>query len=754
MDTPPTPTGKYPFVGFTLAAFVGVLLADYLTPTFRVALLTFLTAFLVWGIVRRTAVLLLLLAATFFLMHGLQFDRNSARQLKTDLGAREMTVAGSGVVDSVPNVITSSNEKVRCEFQLADATLSNGSQNLALLVNWPDATPEIGDRLEFEGTLSNIAPPRNPGEFDYAVWLARQQIFSQVNVAYAKDAHLFSVGSEWNLRRMANRIKLKLADIITRDLTASPVEAGVISAMMLGAKDDTPDSTLELFMRTGTFHLFSVSGLHVTMLAAITLFSLTTLRVPRRCALFLTIPAVFAYALITGWSPSSVRAAIMTSIFVIATLADRPSLSINTLALACFFILIANTNQLFGAGFQLSFSVVAVIILCSGPLSRRLQKLCEPDPFLPKKLLTPSQKSRWLLGNKASQTLAVTLTAWVGSLPMTAWYFSLLSPAAVIANLLVIPVAFGILALAVLSVLSSIASSALVVAFNNANWALVKCLLATLAAVNWLPGSSVYVGPHWWQRPSQQRLTVFDLGCGGAIAIETSHSCWLVDCGSDSDYRRVVRHYLQQRGINRVDGIFLTHGDGTHVGGIGQFRMDFPEALVYMPQAGRKSLVFRRLIDPKTVRWIASRTSFELDRNARIDVLWPPPVVDSGRADDHALLLKLTLENQRFLLAGDTGFTAEMELMSRAAETLRSDWLVLGRDRDDPGGARGFFQKVGAATVLTTAKNFPSPERVPLSWIEICRKLHMKLVRFDESGAVQVDVDSDVTRMKTFAGER
>ena len=746
--------GKYPFVGFTLAAFVGVLLADYLTPTFRVALLTFLAAFVVWGIVRKTATLLILLAATFFLMHALQFDRNPARQLKTDLGAREMTVAGSGVVDSVPSVITSSNGKVRCEFELRNAVISNGAHNLSVLINWPDATPQIGDRLEFEGTLSNIAAPRNPGEFDYAAWLARRQIFSQVNVAYAKDAHVFSVGSEWNLRRLANRIKLKLANIITRDLTASPVEAGVISAMMLGTKDDTPDSTLELFMRTGTFHLFSVSGLHVTMLAAITLFFLTTLRVPRRSALFLTIPAVFAYALITGWSPSSVRAAIMTSIFVIATLADRPSLSINTLALACFFILIGNTNQLFAAGFQLSFSVVAVIILCSSPLSQHLQKLCEPDPFLPKKLLTPFQRSRWLLGNSASRKMALTLTAWAGSLPMTAWYFSLLSPAAVIANLLVIPVAFGILGLAVLSVLSSIVSSTLLVAFNNANWVLVKSLLAILAAVNSLPCSSMFVGSHWWQRPSQQRITVFDLGCGGATAIETSGHCWLVDCGSDSDYRRVVRHYLQQRGINRVDGIFLTHGDGTHVGGIGQFRMDFPEAAVYVPEAGRKSLVFRRLIDPKTVHWISSGTSFELDRNARIDVLWPPPVVDSGRADDHAFLLKLTLENQRFLLAGDTGFTAEMELMTHSAKALRSDWLVLGRDRDDPGGARGFFQKVGAKTVLTTGKNFPSPERVPVSWIEICRKLHMKLVRFDESGAVQVDVDNGLTRMKTFADQR
>ncbi|MEO7932926.1 MAG: ComEC/Rec2 family competence protein [Chthoniobacterales bacterium] len=749
-------TGKYPFVGLTFAAMAGILLADHWPASLGSSMAITAIALGIWRLYRRTPTLLVLVVAIFHLLHSLQFDHNASRMLAAQLGGTETTIHGSGIVDSVPNEIASSTGKLRSNFQVTHAQLTFDDTHrvgsLSLLVNWPDAKPKLGDRIEFEGNLRNVAAPRNPGEFDYRAWLARQNIFSQITVPFAKKAHIVTVGSNSNLRRWANETKLTLARIITTDLTSSPVEASVISAMMLGTKDDTPDSTLELFMKTGTFHLFSVSGLHVTMLAAITFGIFTIVRIPRRTALLLTIPSVFIYALITGWSPSSVRAAMMTSAFVVATLLDRSSLSINTLAVACFLILIANTNQLFSAGFQLSFTVVGAIILLSGTITRWLQTFTQPDPFLPKKLLTPFQKSRWLVTNKIAGNLGLTLSAWAGSLPLTAVYFNLLSPVALVANLCIVPLAFLILTLGILSLMSSLVSSWLVVAFNNTSWAFVKVLLLVLGAFAAIPGSSAFVGSHWWQRPSQQRVTFFDLGSGGATAIETSNSCWLVDCGSDTDYRRVVRHYLQQRGINRVDGILLTHGDGSHIGGITQFLIDFPKAAVYVPEAGRKSIVFRRLVNKDTAHWITAGANFSVDDHVSIDVLWPPSTVDSGRADDHCMVLKLSINNQMFLLTGDSGLTTEMNLLANESpDFLRADWLVMGRDRNDVGGSKTFFQRVGARSVLTTGTNFPPAEKVPASWVKNCRELGLNFLRFDETGAVQIDLQEKKVDVKTFA---
>ena len=755
MESAPFRSGKYPFVGLSLAAIAGIWLADFHPLPWLVSASITAGSFLAWAIFRKTSTLLILVASTFFLLHAKQFDRNPARQLAQHLGNDEITITGSGVVNSVPAETISSNGKARSQFQIKNARLDLNeialTSPLSVLVNWPNTQPKIGDRIQFEGNLKNLTKPRNPGEFDYAGWLARQQIFSQVSVPVAKNAHLVETDSHWNARRLANETKLALANIITRDITQSPIEAGIISAMMLGAKDDTPDATLELFMKTGTFHLFSVSGLHVTMLAAITLFIFITLRIPRRIALLLTIPAVFVYAFITGWSPSSVRAAMMTSAFVLATLLDRPSLSINTLAVSCFIILLTNTNQLFAASFQLSFTVVAAIILTSGPITHWLQNFTHPDPFIPKKLLSPWQKSRWLLANKAGGSIGLTLSAWIGSLPLTAYYFNIFSPVALVANLLIIPLAFAILTLGVLSVCSALFSSWLVIVFNNASWGLVKVMLAMLGFFTSIPGSSLFVGPHWWQMPDQQRVTFFDLGSGGAKVIETSSSCWLVDCGSDADYRRVVRQYLQKRGINRVDGIFLTHGDSSHIGGIRQFRSDFPQAQVYLPEAGKKSLAFRRLVDPNTVQWISRSANFRIDEGAHIEVLWPPPKIDSGRDDDHSLVLNITLNRQKFLLIGDSGFNTEIELTSNPNSTLKADWLVMGRNRNDPGASQSFLQAVGAKSLLNTAANFPSSEKIPPSLVQDCQKLNINLLRFDETGAVQILLQNGKTEVLTFA---
>ncbi len=755
MESEVAPSGKYPFAGLALAAIAGILLSDYIQPAPTVSGVVAGLALVLWLFVRKTFPLLVFVSATFFLVHGLQFDRNPGRELAQLVTERGLTVTGSGTVDSVPVRMVSSNDRVRSSFQIRDARIDLGNGRLtppiALSIKWPDAGPEIGSRIQFEGLLRRVEKPRNPGEFDYAAWLARKQIFSEISVPLLRNARVVAPAGRWDIRRLAAASKLRLAEIITRDLAQSPIEAGVISAMILGTNEDTPDATVELFMKTGTLHLFSVSGLHVAMLAAITLFVLVMLRVPRRIALLLTIPAVFGYALITGWSPSSVRAALMTTVFVVATLLDRPSLSVNTLSVSGFLLLAFNTNQLFATGFQLSFSVVAAIVLLSGPIAGWLQRFSQPDPFIPRKLLTRWQKSRWHLGNRLAGNLGLTISAWIGSLPLTACYFNILSPVALFANLVIVPLAFVILSLGVLSIMLALTGNWLVIALNNANWAVVKVLLAMLGLFADLPAGAFFVGPHWWQSSGEARATFFDLGSGGAAAIETRGACWLIDCGSEVDYRRVVRHYLQTRGINRVDGIFLTHGDGTHIGGISLFRVDFPEAKIFVPAAGHDSPVFRKLLSGIEVTPVSSGSSWNLDTGARVDVLWPPAQVDGSRADEHCLMLKMRLGEQTFLLTSDAGFTPKQNLLD-ANRPLNADWLVSGRNREDPGDTKKWLQKIAPQGFLATATGFPTSEQIPPALEDLCARLHIPLVRFDRSGAVQFVVSEDRVEMIPFLG--
>ena len=170
---------------------------------------------------------------------------------------------------------------------------------------------------------------------------------------------------------------------LSRGLEDSPEIHGLISGMVLGARDETPDEIEEQFQQTGTLHLFAVSGLNVAIVAQLLWIIAIAARVPRRWAIALIIPALFFYAAITGLNTSSVRAALMGAILLGGFFVERKVLPVNSVAAAAFLILCYDTNQLFSTGFQLSFAVVLAIIILADRLYRWLLRWWEPDPFLP-----------------------------------------------------------------------------------------------------------------------------------------------------------------------------------------------------------------------------------------------------------------------------------------------------------------------------------------------------------------------------------
>ncbi len=750
-----SPTGKYPFVGITVAAIGGILLADVFPAQVSLCLFAVATTFLAWLAVRKTPLLLLLVSSVFYGLHSLPLYNNPGMALSQLVADREITVQGVAVVDSAASEIASSSGAIRSSFQVKSAWLTvqdvQSVGPVSLFISWPNADPQIGDVVSFEGILSKIPKPRNPAEFDFANWLSRQDIHSQVRVPLAANAKIATKGADWLPRRLAQRTRLFLNTIITKDLSDSPIQAGVISAMILGAEKETPDAIKELFLITGTLHLFSVSGLHIGMLATIGFFGLTLLRVRRHHAMMLTIPLVFAYALITGWNPASVRAAVMTSAFVVSTLLNRASTSGNTLAVACFLILLGNTQQLFATGFQLSFFVVASLIILHNPIKTIFQDFFRPDPFIPRKLLTWRQKTGWTVGSQLSGMFAITLASWLGSVGLTLWYFHLFTPVALLANLFIVPLSFGVLLLGVLALVSFPLSAGLAVLFNNANWGLVSLLLALLNVFTSIPLGSLFVGPAWWQRFEKEKLTVLDLGNGASAILEINGKNWLIDCGSETSYRRVVRPYLQKRGINRVEAIFLTHGDSAHVGGIRQFIIDFPRADIYLPEAGADSLVFKKLQVGNDARFLTQGDRISLGKEAHIEAVWPPSTVDSNRADDHSLVLRLQIGDKSFLLVSDSGFPTERSLLNSSYKgRLAADTLLLGRHRLDPGGLEDFYRAVNPTRIVASAALYPRSENIPRELIDYCRSQDVSLFRMDATGAVEIEIARGKTNFLPF----
>ena len=349
-----------------MAASAGILVADSwprATPIFFVALALCAAVAL---LLRNTSVVYLLVAGAFFLLHSFRVTNSPGIRLSRQLGGEPQPVTAVGAVISEPKI----SARGFCSFLLRLESIEQDGRifasNATISARWRGQT-EFGDRLRLFGVAERIAPPRNPGEFDMRSYLARQDVYHGLLVRYPENGRILNHSGGNPIWRASQQSRKWMQGALSRGLEDSPEIAGLISGMVLGARDETPDEIEEQFQQTGTLHLFAVSGLNVAIVAQLLWIIAVAARIPRRWAIALIIPALFFYAAITGLNTSSVRAALMGAILLGGFFVERKVLLINSVAAAAFLVLCWDTNQIFSTGFQLSFAVVLAIIFFARP---------------------------------------------------------------------------------------------------------------------------------------------------------------------------------------------------------------------------------------------------------------------------------------------------------------------------------------------------------------------------------------------------
>ena len=541
-----------------------------------------------------TVLTYLLVGCAFFLLHNFRVGDSAGLRLAADLSERPRVASAIGFVTSEPKVAPNGFATFLFKLELIEFEGKTQPTNATLLARWR-GNPEFGDELKLFGIAEPIVRPRNPGEFDMRSYLARQDARRSLFVRYPEDGVLLRKSAGNPILRAAQGSRAWMQSAICRGLDDSPQAQNFLSGIALGLRHQAPEDIEEPFQQTGTLHLFAVAGLHVGIVARLLWVLAMMARLSRKWATTLVIPLLLFYAAVTGLHVSSVRAAVMSSILLAGFFVERKVFALNSLAAAAFFLLSWNTNEFFATGFQLSFAVVGGIILLADPLSAWLQRFGAPDPFLPTRLVSHSRRMvgigyRWICRGGS-----VSLAAWLGSLPLVLWYFHLITPSSLYANLIIVPIAFFILAVALLSLVATPLNSAVSLIFNNANWSLAS---AVIGLVHWfaqLPVSHYYVAEPHWPRKLVAKISVLDVGAGAAIHLHTRGADWLFDCGSARDYERVVRPYLHAAGVNGIDGLLLTHGDSLHIGAMENLLRDFiPRALIDNPVPDR-STIHRRM---------------------------------------------------------------------------------------------------------------------------------------------------------------
>ncbi|NDC59814.1 MAG: ComEC family competence protein, partial [Alphaproteobacteria bacterium] len=479
--------------------------------------------------------------AVFAAVHVWQWQENPSRLWARAIAPAPRAVRVTGIIVEEPAAVDGSTDRWRARIRTESWEIDGrrARQSSLIVARWRSArAPRYGERWSIDGIAACPRPPRNPGEFDAVSWYARQGIFLELQGRESDAARCLAKDRGSPLQTAAIGARSRILQTLGLGLENAPAVRALIAAITLGARDDAAAEFNAAFRQTGTLHLFSVSGLHVGMFALLLWMVLQPLRVSRRAAVVVIIPMLFFYSLVTGAAPSSLRAATMISLALGALLIDRAPAAGNSLAAAALLVLGFDTNQLFQPGFQLSFVVVAALLLLTPTIDRRLSAMLCPDSFIPRRLYNAARKLHSSLGRAAAATLAVSFAAFLGGLPLTAVYFHVVPVVSVGANMVAVPLAFCVLALGTMSVIAGTFSPWLVGVFNSANWGVTSVLLAFVQWAASLPGAYLSLPPAWMRPPAQ--LTVFDLGTGGAQLLLTRQSAWLFDSGTQRDFDRVI----------------------------------------------------------------------------------------------------------------------------------------------------------------------------------------------------------------------
>jgi ComEC/Rec2-related protein len=702
---------------------------------------------LLTGFTRSALLVYALVATGFFFLHCARTVNSPGIVLGRTLGNDPRPVTLRGAVVSEPRI----SDRGTASFLLQADEIEIDGQTFPcraqFFTRWRH-TVEFGDDVRLFGTAQPIDGPRNPGEFDLRAYLAREDVHRALIVRYPENGAVLKTGGGNPIMRAAQKSRSWMQGAISRGLEDSPDVIGAINGMVLGLRHQTPEDIEEPFQQTGTLHLFAVAGLHVGIVARLLWIVAMVARLPRKRATALIIPSLLFYASITGLHTSSVRAAVMTAVLLGGVIVERKAFALNGLAAAATLILCWDTNELFAVGFQLSFCVVAAILLLHGPALRFLQERFASDAFLPRSLFSARRQAWNHFLNWVARAAAVSFAAWIGSLPLMFWNYHLVTLISLLANLVVVPIAFFVLAGALLSVVTAPLFSWLSLVFNNANWALTKMILGAVHLFAQIPGGHFYVEhPH---RPSGAVLEInsLDLHSGAAVHLRTAGHDWLFDAGPARDYERVLYAYLRARGVNRLDGLVLTHGGAAHIGGCIALLADFrPRQLIDAP-GGDRSLLHRKFIEVLTAqkrapRFCGAGDEFKLSPTVTARVLFPPVNFQADRADDQTLVIELVVAGtRRVLLMSDSGEPTERFLL-QAYPDLKTEILIKGQNHTGISGTPAFLDCVQPETIISTSRDFPESERLKPEWIEEMRSRGIQLLRQDETGAVQLRVFRD-----------
>jgi competence protein ComEC len=423
----------------TLSFICGVFVSSFFSFSIKILYLLFLTPLLSLIFLRKNKLKFFLFIFFFqisFLFGFLRYQIEEFNFISSDLRTlteKNKEIEFLGLVVREPDIRDKYiNLFVRVEDFLSEDLKKLGFNKKELILVKSSRYPEYkyGDYLIIKGRLEL---PLSFEDFDYQGFLKKEGVVAQIfwpKIQISKEG-----GGNFFLRKIFS-FKKSLRESINSNLPYP--HSSILSAMILGDKSQLSNDIKNKLNITGVRHITAISGLHITILSAFLLNLFLFLGFWRKTAIYFSIFVMIIFIIMTGLQPSAIRAGIMGGLFLIAQILGRSSPSSNSIFLTAFAMLIFNPFLLrYDVGFQLSFLAMMGIIYFMPFLQKKISFI--PESYIPVK-----------------DTIAMTLSAYIFTLPILTYNFGYVSLVSLLANVLIVPFLYPIMVLGLGAILLSL----------------------------------------------------------------------------------------------------------------------------------------------------------------------------------------------------------------------------------------------------------------------------------------------------------
>ena len=629
----------------------------------------------------------------------------------------------------------------------------------------------VGDIVSVSGEAEKPAGRRNPGCFDYALYL------KSIGVNTVLSAESFQVIDGCGSSTVTGRLYMirewflgRLEDVSDSDTAA------LMGGILFGETDGMDEDTLEEFRMNGTAHILSVSGLHIGIIYGV----LSWMWRWRKGRLYCVITLAFfvCYMSMASFSPPVVRAVLMIGLHLLSGIVHKRYDLESSVYFAALLLMIYNPMTLFNTGFQMSFMAMVSLALVMPAVKRvysgiLLSGISVQIGLMPYTAYTFNYVS---LGAVAVNIPIIFLSGLIVPLGLLSMIVCALSETAfrtaaeimsglcaMMTELNSVTTIEGVTVFSVVSpdaVLLTIYYSALLVFLSEEGRLMLmrKRRGAMAAAVLLIMTLSVLLGSSSDREFRRADVVFVDVGQGDCMHIRTEDGGdYLIDGGGSVNYsvgEKTLKPYLLKNGVGRLDGIFVTHLHTDHYKGAAELCAEGMAEKLFLYEGNivrEKELTEETGLERSDLVYIWGGQTVELSDEVRVEVLWPERrrveeyervIADETDENEASLVFKVTVAGSTIMMTGDIDDKCQRTLAEKYGEQLKSDVLKVPHHGSRYSYNEEFVEMTDPEHVVFQVgkNNFGHPDK---GVVENYMRRGIIIYRNDEDGAVAFDFTGD-----------